>query len=349
MAVIFAERTEIGNTNFLFSNDAGSASTTVAHPGSAFSFRQGGLGYCEMLMDASANVFYGQTRWRTGDAGVSSDRELRFLSPNFSVQVSISHNPSSKKLTVLRGGEGGTVLATGTKLWAPEVWYYLQFHFKIHDTAGEIEIWIDNEVETLTFGTGAWNTQDTRIDTATDQVSVVATRNASPFTGVEFNLDDLWINDTTGTDNTGLPDNIGIEALMPNGAGDVTGLSRGGTDSGANWSQVDEKPANDATDFVFDTVVNDYDLYNFPSTRWDSVAAVIVSTRAQKSDAGAGKLAVMSKYDTDASGTADTEDQSADIALSNSWREFAKYYNRQLATSWTPAKVNALQAGTKIR
>jgi hypothetical protein len=58
----------------------------------------------------------------------------------------------------------------------------------------------------------------------------------------------------------------------------------------------------------------------------------------------------MVKVDTDASGTADTENQGADVPLSNSWVYHTKYYNRQPdSTSWTPAKVNALQAGAKVR
>jgi hypothetical protein len=117
-----------------------------------------------------------------------------------------------------------------------------------------------------------------------------------------------------------------------------------------NYDYVNENPPNDATDYVFDSVVNDYDLYNIPSTQWTTVAAVVLPLRAQKSDAGAANIAHMTKYDTDASGTADTENTGADVALSTSWAYHTKYYNRQPdATAWSVAKVNALQVGAKVR
>jgi hypothetical protein len=262
---------------------------------------------------------------------------------NFSIKT-----VTADKLAVYRG-DGTTLLGTCSTILDVGRWYYIRYYVKIHDTAGEIKVFVDNVEETITWETGTWDTQDTRGDAGaggdTCSRMLLHSNGSSSLT-----IDDWIINDTTGIDNVSYPDNLGIEALMPNAAGDSTGLSRGGTDSGANWSQVEERPENDGTDWVYDTVVNDYDLYNYPSTQWTTVAGVVVSLRAQKSDAGAASIAHVVKYDTDASGTADTEETGADIPLSNSWVHHEKYYNRQPDnTSWTPAKVNALQAGVKVR
>jgi len=125
----------------------------------------------------------------------------------------------------------------------------------------------------------------------------------------------------------------------------VTQLSRGGADSGTNWGQVDERPPNDATDYVFSSTVNQYDLYNIPDlTGFGSVQAATLWLRAQKDDAGSALIAPMIK-----SGA--VENQAADQALPTSWAFLQKVYNIDPTDSaaWTVAKINALQIGAKAR
>jgi hypothetical protein len=347
MAVIFAEQSETGSAAWLQTVGDWSANTTnwTAGPWSTYSLRAGDTAGCIALWTAAVAEFWGQARWYFAD--LSNAQFMKFFSPNGVVNLSYRRNISSNRLEIYRG-DGTTLLATGTTTtFTDDRAYYFQLHHTISDTTGTVEVWIDGVAEGFTFVTGTSTTQDTQngaAETTCDRIGFDTT--AANF----LYVDDVVINDSTDTDNTGLPDRLGIEALMPSAAGDNTGLSRGGTDSGANWSQVDERPPNDATDYVFDSVVNDYDLYNLPSTRWDSVAAVLLSLRAQNSDAGGGSIAHMLKVDTDASGTADTEDQGADVAQSTTWTNIPKIYNRQPGpTSWSPAKVNALQAGVKCR
>jgi hypothetical protein len=348
MAVIFAEQTETGSVAWM-SDSTGMAalSTTTAGSWSTYCLHATTNDVGQALWNASASEFWGQFRVYF-DQGADTGHDLRFYSVNGTVNVEIGWTAAG--LLIVNRGAGTTLLATGTTVFAADRWYYVQFHFKIHDTTGEVHIKIDNTDETLTFVTGTATTQDTRNDAAAngDTCNRIDFRNGEA--AKDLFIDDMVINDNTDTDNVSYPDNIGIEALMPSAAGDNTGLSRGGSDSGANWSQTEERPPNDATDYVFDSVVNDYDLYSIPSTQWTTVAAVVVPLRCQKSDAGAANIAHMVKYDTDASGTADTENTGSDIALSTSWTYHTKYYNRQPGpTSWTAAKVNALQVGAKVR
>jgi hypothetical protein len=346
MAVIFAEQSEVGNAAWLQTvGDWVALTSWTAGSWSTYALSAADTSGCIALWTAAVAEFWGQARWNFDD--LTGANFMKFYSPNGVVNLSYRRNISSNRLELYRG-DGTTLLATGTTTtFTNDRAYYFQFHHTISDTTGTVEVWIDGVAEGFTFVTGTSTTQDTMngaAETTCDRIGFDTTA------GNRLYVDDCIINDATDTDNVALPDRLGIEALMPSAAGDVTGLTRGGTDSGANWSQVEERPPNDVTDYVFDSVVNDYDLYNLPATQWTSVAAVVLSLRAQNSDAGGGSIAHMLKVDTDASGTADTEDQGADVALSTSWVNHPKIYNRQPGpTSWTPAKVNALQAGEKVR
>jgi hypothetical protein len=54
--------------------------------------------------------------------------------------------------------------------------------------------------------------------------------------------------------------------LRPSGAGTSTQWSRGGTDSGANWSQTSETPPNDVTSYVESNTVNQVDDFALADT-----------------------------------------------------------------------------------
>lgn len=88
--------------------------------------------------------------------------------------------------------------------------------------------------------------------------SGIDTQNGATGTFTDWDLGDQAVN--TYTDDQALDgagNDIGpgqVETLYPNGAGDLAQLTRGGTDSGANWSQCDEATQNGNTDYVVTTV-----------------------------------------------------------------------------------------------
>lgn len=268
--------------------------------------------------------------------------DLAFYSSNGTSQIELCL--SAGNVMQYKLGRDGTVLATGTTVLTAGVWYYIEGHVVIHDTTGSLALRINEVVESSMTVSGI----DTRNDAAGggDKCDRVYLGDGGT------QLDDIYINDTTGSVNTGYSGDIAVIGVVPNAAGDNTGLSRGGSDSGSNWGQVDEVPPNDATDYVYGTDTSSYDLYNIPSVSsiLASVQSVRLWTRAQKSGAGSGSLAHVVKYDTDASGTADTENVGSDVALSTGWAYYGKEYNQQPdSTNWSAAKVDALQVGVKSR
>lgn len=343
MATIFMEPSEIGAIGTpLVSGDWVANATGTAGAWSGYCLSSSNTAEIKYKWDSSVSTFYGQGRFNLVESSGVNNTFLKFYSPNGTCNVSIRKDTVGN-LVVYRG-DAGTLLGTSSGITIVDnTWFYLQWYIVINDSTGAVTLKANNStVLTLT-------SQDTRNDAGAngDQCNTISFDTVA---GDQVKVDDVIINDTTGSVNTSYPDNQGIEALMPNAAGDNTGLLRGGSDSGNNYGQVDEIPYNDATDYVYDSVVDDYDLYNIPSTNWSTVSAVALHIRAASSDAGAANVAHIVKADTDTNGTADTEYTGSDIALSTTWQSFIKHYNQNPdSTDWTAAKVNALQIGAKVR
>lgn len=76
-----------------------------------------------------------------------------------------------------------------------------------------------------------------------------------------WHFDDGAINDNTGAFQTSWPGACaGTFALWPSGAGSLAQMTRGGVNSGANFSQVNENPPN-TTNWVESAVLNQEDSY----------------------------------------------------------------------------------------
>jgi hypothetical protein len=82
----------------------------------------------------------------------------------------------------------------------------------------------------------------------------------------ELYFDDIAINDGNGSFQNSYPGEGEIIYLRPSAAGDNNAWTRGGTDSGANWSQVDEVTPNDVTDYVESNTSGQIDDYNLEAT-----------------------------------------------------------------------------------
>jgi hypothetical protein len=318
---------EEGHQKATFDLADGSVQTDIL-PGSwsAYSGRAG-----IASLDAQASELYCGFRYYTNNSG--GLQIFDFMSPNG--QVNIRIDQSSGRLRILRGT--GTVLATGAAVITTGVWYYIEVYLLIHDTTGKYEMKV-NGVTDVALATS----QDTRNDAGANGDKIDRVQMSTD--GNQRN-DDVYVNDVSGSVNVGYWGDVRVRGRVGNAAGSVTGLTRGGTDSGSNFGQTDEIPPNDATDYVFAADTTSYDLYGMADTSGlASVKAAKLSLRAQKSDASAASIAPMIK-----SGA--TENQGADQALSTSWAYHRKYYNVDPTDSnaWTPAKIDGLQIGVKSR
>lgn len=176
--------------------------------------------------------------------------------------------------------------------------------------------------------------------------------------------DDLAVNDNTGSFQTTYPGEGEIIHLRPNAAGDNNAWTRGGTDSGANWSQTSEVTPNDATDYVESNTSGQIDDYNLDATpaaleSTDTINVVQVGCRAAVSDATGADPDFVLRIKDSSGGTVE-ESTSLDVnsvtwaspvPLPNTPARLSKLTLYDLpgasTTAWTKATLDTAQIGIR--
>jgi hypothetical protein len=246
----------------------------------------------------------------------------------------------------LRVKRGATVLATGTSVLNLNAWYYIELKGTVDDAAGSYEVHIDGVVEaaltasgvdTRNAGTGVWS-----------NIAFLSPASSS------WNIDDVYICDTSGPRNNTFLGPVKVETLLPQtdavAAGSNNGLTPStGTDHGA---LVDEAPAN-TTDYNASATVGAKDSYNYPALALTgAILGVQTNLFVAKSDTAARTVCAVVRtggtdYDnvTAGSGTA-----SAVVAPLTTFSYFVetREINPATGVAWTPSDVNAIEVGMKV-
>jgi len=334
MARVWQTGWEMGSKDWLNLSSSGAVSSANTR-GSWSGYAKEQSGYfatAETTIGVAASEFYfgmGLINW-----GNSHDDEylLQFKSSTPTAQCGLYANGAGQ-LQVKNGS--GTILGTGPTTLSLNVWYYVEGRVVIDNSAGVFEVRIDGVPELNLTGVDTRN--DGSLSTA-DRIRLPG--GASNVT--EWSCDDLYINDTTGSVNTGYSGDIRIKSYFPNADGSNSGMS---LSTGSNHSAlVDERPPN-TTDYIYGTGTTETDSLNIPNTvDVTTVQAVSVWLYAQKSDAGAGNIAHVLK-------SGGTTDIGSDTALSTGWTYYSKIYNQNPngPANWTPAAVDAMEIGAKSR
>lgn len=165
---------------------------------------------------------------------------------------------------------------------------------------------------------------------------------ASSVTAGYFAVDDLRVNDTVGSVNISWPGDESIRLMVPNAAGDLTQLARGGTDSGANWSQVDEVPPTGSTDYVSSDTVGQTDLYNLSTVAVASVSAVEVIVQGFNAGGG-GSIYLPTK-----TGAGQSDGTGQALTATPTILKRLLELDPADSAAWTAAKIDALQTGCKV-
>lgn len=152
---------------------------------------------------------------------------------------------------------GGTIVGTGASVVTGQ-WYVIEMDVKAGAAStGTLKARLD----------GVQFASNTAITVANfGQVYFGPALNSG---SVAFNLDDISINDTSGSQNTSYPGLSFLDCLRPNATGDANSFSvqTGGTAGAANnFTRVDETTPNDATDFNGSATLNQEDLFNMTNT-----------------------------------------------------------------------------------
>lgn len=185
--------------------------------------------------------------------------------------------------------------------------------------------------------------------------------NKSVSSTYEFYWDDIGVNDSNGSFQNNFLGSGNIVHLLPNSAGDTNAWTRAGTDTGANYSQVNEITPDDITTYVKSTTLNQEDLYNLaasPSSigSGDTINVVVVGVRF-RSDNAASVPTFKLEIESSSGGTIE---QSAGITPnSTTWTTngIATPKNPALilydlpgasTAAWTKADLDTAQIGYKI-
>lgn len=238
-------------------------------------------------------------------------------------------------ITVTRNG---TALGTSTFALSTGVFYYIEFKCLINNTTGTFEVRVDgaNKVS----GSSA-DTQNTANATANQvRIGII-----SGFGGGNNDHDDIYICDGTGSTNNNFLGDCRVDYYAPNGAGTTTQLTRGGTDSGANWSQVDEAAPNDDTDYNEHATVGNKDTYacgNMTHTP-SSIFGVQILASAKKDDAGAKSIATVTR-----SGTTDFDGATQALSTSYLYYSDIREVDPNTSAAWTKTNFDASEHGVKV-
>lgn len=287
--------------------------------GNAMSVGQGnnsGFGPQQFFVDsAGAIVSKGQTLI-AGFAFQSSSFSIGMSFFNFTdgntFQMGL-RTDSTGHLVVTRGGSNSvapTVLATETNPMLINQWYYIEFKVTLGSgTSGSYAVRRNQGTIAGLSDTSGINTLGTGNTTANSVVLGAHFDSVNP--GV-FKIDDLYVCDNTGANNTNFLGDVRVIGMLPNNVGTNSQFTRVGGSSSGNYTAVNEATPDNDTSYVTAQAVNSEDTYNYstlpinastvyavsgvPVMRKDNTGIRTVGTRvrqaASEATSGAANLTV---------------------------------------------------------
>jgi hypothetical protein len=332
MARLFTDGAEFGDTRF-WTGNAYTVSTAIKRSG-VYSHRVDGYN-CYKTVGNGLSEYYYRVGLYTDNIsyGFQLTQKLTGYTTNV-VRIQTSSATSSRVAIII----DDATKAYSTVTLSSSTWYLIEVYVKLHRTTGVVTVKLDGtEIVTWTgdtLGNLYTNYGKSTIDTFYYLVY-----------GAAY-LDDLALNDTTGsTDNSWCGDGRVI-LLMPNGDGDVTQMTNSAGTQVNNYSYVDEIPSTGDTDYVCASGTGTYDLYALtnPTISGVTIQRVWVEARARETVAESGVLKAVMKING-------VEYDSEGQALITTYTPivFSGYVlNPNTLTTWAISDLTDLQIGPKV-
>lgn len=229
--------------------------------------------------------------------------------------------------TVLSGESAPYTLAAGQ-------WYYMEVKLTIGDTDGAYEVRINGTTVASASGIDTRNSGSGMID----RIQFRGGQGASASIFVYF--DDMYILDTSGSDNNDFLGSQIVEAVFPNSNVQNNWTRNTGA---SNAACVDEVPSNDDVDYVYSTSVGNKDIYGVTScTRINAnIKGIQLNADARVTDTASQGLRPFAK-----SGATETAGGNQTVT-STGYDVFSVLAERNPATGalWTPEEIAAMQVG----
>lgn len=251
-------------------------------------------------------------------------------------QILISYTNTGSLLQVFRGT--GTLLATTPVTLS--IWYYLELKIIISSSIGSVLLKLNNTPVVNLTNT---NTQNTGNNTA-NGIQFGGSPTNRPTSN--FDIDDLYVCDTTGTYNNDFLGEVKVSTLTPNGAGNYSQFTKSGSSPAAtNYQGVNEIPANDDTSYNSSNVPNQIDTFTFTDLSDVPlfISAIQTNTQSRKDNTGTRSGNPLIRI----SGT-DYLLSSFNPITSYSIDNQIQEKNPATGLPWTLSDINALEAGYKL-
>jgi len=314
----------------------------VVHSGNyalkIYSSPAGGIG---IALHGSQNEYFIQYAFRTDGQfsglgsdlfywyGQQGDRRLGKLNISESGQIRVYTSTYDTPY----GLEAFTIRAMGNARLKINFWYVIEMHIKVHNSYGVISVRIDGVPDCEYVGP-TLDTDDTY------------TIDALKWYHWSMYLDDIVVNDTTGSFNNTWPGCLKVVLLRPNDDGNNSDWTP--SLEGHNYDCVNEVPY-DPTQYVSTQGLDIRDTYgveDLPSEAGD-VLVVRGDAWAFKDSGSAAQNRKLAFSVQPTSTPYDSADQ--DLFLSYNLTKYVFDYNPETMAVWSKEEVNNLVAGIKSR
>ena len=229
---------------------------------------------------------------------------------------------------------GTTKVASGSKTYTANNWVVIEVHYKL-GTSGEFTLKIDGVVD-ATFTGNTKPGSETQVDCFYF------------YPNTDGGIDDIAMNDTSGTvDNSWCGDGYVI-ALHPDSNGDLSQLIGSDGNSEDNYALVNEASSNGDTNYVEGSVVGGKDLYNFsvPGLSGVVIKRIWAEAIARDTVASGGLIAMTIKINS----TEYTDPSDTVLGTSYGTVKGKEYLvNPSTDMEWMLSDIAAIQAGPTTR
>jgi hypothetical protein len=161
---------------------------------------------------------------------------------------------ANRKLNVWLGNRATKIITSNTSFQLSS-WYVIELHIKVADSGGLVELRVDGVPEGTYSG-------DTKPGTAATIDRLYWGYDA---TSMDYYIDDIIVNDTSGSVNNSWPNGLKVKLLKPTGDGPVNDWDV--NPSGAHYAAIDEVPPS-GTDYIKTSTADEiehFDMEDLPS------------------------------------------------------------------------------------
>lgn len=269
--------------------------------------------------------------------GTGGDLNLVEFVDNATIQCSVALRSDGR---LEARGPGGALIAVGSAVISSTVPKFVEIKPTIHGSSGGFVINVDGVQDLDTGG------NDDTLATANVYATLVRLGDSSSTSATyTYDIDDLYLYDTTGGVQDDFAGDHRIECLFPSGAGSTTQFT---PSTGSNYQNVDDTTPDDDSTYNSSATVGHVDTFAMGnlSSSSGTITSITAVVRARKEDAGARTLRTRLVN----SAATSTTQESGDLTPSTS---YAYYRGTERldgdGNAFVPSDINGIEVGYEVQ